>query len=995
MNKAYKYAIIVLVAAAAVLFGASFLRRDPALGKQAEAQRAQKHLAERERILDRYCASVLSGQQELGEVRDLPEDMVIYHYKGDTLHCWMNQFPIANDATLAGYSHYRLHHLLGPDQIYTAPLAYLDGEQSYTNLGSAWYFIKNYSQEDDHIIGAICIKREYPQESLSYANEVNPKLKLDKKFTTAPLSASSGVTVSSAEGKPLFSIVETSRSHYSYGDYPMHWVAILLLAIAAFLLHLSLRNNYSFIAYLSVITVLAMWAKHLAHTCDPSNPFFSPLTYAGNNLLDSLASLLTLNTYIFLVAMGFFLMRVPLLKWYRKLSRRWRIACAVASVAVTAVLALYINFALRSLIFNSNISINLARVNTISIYSIICLVSFAMLFLALLHALQLCITTIAGRRLVNVSSWKFLLPYLAAVALYCTLTIYSTNIKKEYNSNKVWTDKLSIDRDLSLEMQLRMIESSIKNDQLIAMLSFWPNGGGDIIRNRILERYLFRSFSTRYNLQVTTCDSGTQMIIDRNTPAVNCYGFYSDELRKYGVPLATGSSFFFMNNFNGKTSYLGVFTYVNYETLASTNLYVEIDSRLVSDKGTNMSAILFKQSPELELPAYYSYAKYSGGRLVSYSGRESFPTNIATDSFKPGYSMVRSGKTIRFINKVSDDDVVIISRPVPGFMRHLVLFSYLFLLFGLILIPATSPLRKSNMLAMPRNSYKRRITTLMLLSILLSLACVGIGTIYFTVKRNKSANERNMVGNMQIVQSTLSDYCQYALRYTDINTPQLQEAMKSISNSTGNEINIYDTSGLLVCSTQPELYNQSVLGTRMDHHAYDAIVEKSYMNYIGKVSIAGNSFQSIYAPLYNIDGRLVAIVGIPHVTGQSQFQQEGSMIVASIVNLYLIILIASILISLMLANSISRPLTEIKKSMERLPGSKKKEHLVYREGKDEIGTLVAAYNRMVDELDESTRRLGARNGLEGDGPPDCPRDKESTDADAVEHPAAAEAQERQ
>ena len=957
MKRAYKYAIIVLTVLAVALFTASFFKQDPALRKRSEAHKAERRLIAREHILDRYCNSILAGKQDLGDVNDLPEDMVIYHYKRDTLHCWMNQFPIANDAISTVYSQYRLHHLLGPDQIYTAPLAYLYSDQAYTNLGSAWYYIKTYTQEEDFIIGAICLKREYPQESLAYANEVNPRLKLDKRFTTAPLSVASGVTVSNAAGTPIFSVVETSRSHYSYGDYPLHWVAILLLVIAAFLLHLSLRNKYSLMAYLGVITLLAVWARHLAHTCDPSSPFFSPLTYAGNNLLDSLASLLTINTYIFLVAMGLFLMRVPLLKWYRSLNKQGRILCAVASVAITVLLAAYINFALRSLIFNSNISINLARVNTISIYSIICLVSFAMLFLALLHSIQLSITSIAGRRVHNVASWSFLLPYLAVVALYCTLTIYSTSLKKEYNSNKVWTDKLSIDRDLSLEMQLRMIESGIKSDQLIGMLSFWPNGGTDIIRNRVLERYLFRSFSSRYNLTVTTCNSATQLIVDRNTPAVNCLGFYSDELRKYGVPLTTGSSFFFMNNFNGKTSYLGVFTYVNYDTLEASNLYIEIESRLVSDKGTNMSAILFKESPEMELPAYYSYAKYSSGRLISYSGRESFPTNIDTDTFKSGYHMTRSGKTIRFINKVSDDDVVIISRPVPGFMRHLVLFSYLLLLFGLIVIPASSPLRKSKMLAMPRNSYKRRITSLMLFSILLSLACVGIGTIYFTVKRNKSANERNMVRNMQIVQSTLSDYCQYALRYTDINTPQLQEAMKSISNSTGNEINIFDTHGLLVTSTQPELYNQSVLGARMDHKAYDAIVEKSYMNYIGQESIAGNAFQSIYAPLYNIDGQLVAIVGIPHVTGQSQFQQEGSMIVASIVNLYLIILLASILISLMLANSISKPLTEIKKSMEKLPMSRKKEHLVYREGKDEIGTLVSAYNKMVDELDESTRQL--------------------------------------
>ena len=924
MKKQYLYSIIALAVISAILFCASFIKEDPVQRMESQSRTLEENLHKREKILDRYCSDVLSGTASLKDEADLPEDMVIYHYKGDSLHCWINQFPIANDNIEADLSYYRLHHLQGTDQAYISPLAYLSGDQSYTSLGSGWYFVKTFRQGEDYLIGAICIKREYVQESLSYANEVNPKLKLDSKYTTAPLSDDGSATVHSLSGEPLFSVVETSRSHYSYGYHPLHWSVILLLAIAALLMHLALRNRHSFVAYVAIILLLTLWARRLAHICDPTSPLFSPLTYAGNNLLDSLASLLTVNTSLFLFVMGLFLIRVPLLRWYRKLSRGGRTLCAVALAAVTILLAVYINFALQSVISNSNISFNLSRVSTISVYSIVCLLSFALLFTALLHLLQMSLTAILGRRVIKLSSWKFILIYLAVIALYSSLVIYYTSLKKEYNSNRVWTDKLSIDRDLSLEMQLRMIESGLKNDQIIAFLSFYPDGGGEIIRNRILERYMFRSFSSRYNLSVTTCDAATQLIIDRNTPALNCIGFYSDELRKSGIPLSNGSSFFYLNNFNGKTSYLGLFTYVNYETLQTSNLYIEIESRLVTDKGTNMSGILFKQSPGLDLPPFYSYAKYSSGRLVSYSGRESFPTMISPDDYRMGYYMRRSDKHIRFINKVSDDDLVIISRPVPGFMRHVVQFSYLLLLFALVIIPITSPLRRNSLLSMPRNSYKRRITSLMLFSILLSLACVGFGTILFTVQRNKRANERNMVRNMEIVQTTLSDYCQYTLRYTDIATPQLMQAMESLSSSTGNEINIYDTHGRMVCSTQPELYNQSIMGSRMDHNAFTAIVEKSLMNYIGQESIAGNSFQSIYAPLYNIDGDMVAIANIPHVTGQSQFQQEGSMIVASIVNLYLVILLASILISLMLANSISKPLTQIKQSMERLPRSKRK-----------------------------------------------------------------------
>lgn len=957
MKKAYKYAIAVLLLISAALFTASFFKEDPAHEMQSEASRMQRHLHKREMILNRYCRGLLEGTATMKERSDLPEDMVIYLYRSDTLSEWINEFPIASDAIRPSRGYYRLHHLLASEQIFSSPLAYLDGAQDYVNLGSAWYYVKVWRDGRDCLIGAILIKNEYPLESMSYANETNPRLHLKDKYTTVPLHSAMGITVSISDGTPIFSVVENFRSHYSYGYYPLHWAVIMLLLVAAFLYHLARRSRRSLAVYAVLITALILWARHLGHICDPSGTLFSPLTYAGNNLLDSLCSLLVSNTYIFMLAMGMFIIRVPLLQWYRKLQRRSRRLCAAASITVTVLLFLYINYTLRSLIYNSNINLNLERIYDINIYSIVSLATYALLFVVLLHAIQLCVTTIAGRRVTNIYNWKYFICYLLVVALYCTTTIYSAGIKKEISSNRLLTERLSIDRDLSLEVQLRAIEPGIAGDQIIAILSFWQGNSGEIIRNRILERYLFRSFSSRYNITVTTCNPATQLIVDRNTPALNCLGFYSEELRKYGVPLSLNSHFFFLNNFSGHACYLGVFTYVNYDTMEATNLYIEIESRFRSGKGTNMSEILSHQSLGPDIPPYYSYAKYCYGRLVAYSGSETFPTEVDMRDYRDGYYLVHKGKMLQFINKVSDDDLVILSRPVPSFLRHIILFCYLFILMSAIIVPSTSHLRKSKLFTMPRNTYKRRITGVMLISVGLSLLCVGAGTIWFTVQRNRKVNERNMVRNMEIVQSTLSEYCQYALRYTDINTPQLQEAMKSISSSTGNDINIYDTHGVLLCTTRPELFNNSILGLRMDHAAYRAIAKENYLNYVCAARIVGNSFQSIYAPLYNIDGDMVAIANIPHVTEQTQFQMEGAMIVSSIINLYLLMLLLSTFLSVMLADSISKPLTKIRNSMTRLPGSRKKEHLVYREGKDELGMLVAAYNRMVVELDESTRLL--------------------------------------
>ena len=960
MKQRARILTIIFIAAAAIIFAVSFFTSNTSRRIKNEVAKVERRLQRREAILDGFTAKVLEGREDLADSHALPEDMVIYHYHHDTLHCWVNQFPIGNDDIRIRFSDYSLHHLMWRDIANATPLAYIPEGESYVNLGSGWYFVKVYMSEDERLISAIHIKDEYSLESLSYANKTNEHLRIDSKYTTVPLSTDSGAIVRSKSGQPLFSIVSTSRTGYFQQEYVLHWLVILLLLCAALVYVYSAKTRRSYVTFAIAAILLAVWARNLSHISDLSRTLFSPLTYAGGWLFDSLASLLICNLLVALLILGLIPLRARMLAWYKGLKRRGRAACAVLATSGTILTALYIHFTFTSLIFNSNVSMNLARLTGISIYTILCYASFGLLFLALLHCLQFALTAIAGRHATDVFRWRNILIYLLLVSAYTLTAVEITGVKKDFNANKVITDRLAIDRDFSLEMHLSMIENGIRNDQIIAALSFWPESGGEVIRNRIIERYLFRSISNKYNIIINTCTPSSQIILDRNTPAVGCMQFYHDEAERYGSRLFPGSDFYYVNRYNGHSSYLGIFTYVNIDTYETTNLYIELIPNPMADLTTGIAPAMGSsrsQQGSSAVPRFYSFARYVDGRLVASSGRSVFQSSINSDDYKAGYHMVRKGRYVQFVNKISDDEVIILSRPGARFSRDLVFFSYVLLLFALILIPSTSRNRKKSLFSMPAKSYKRKITFVMVLSLLLALACVAYGTISFTLKRNRAGNERRMVNMMQIVQSTLSDYCQYALRYTDVNTPQMLNAMESIANSTSYDINIYDRDGKLAGTTRPDVYNQSIIGTRMDHEAYNAIVTRHSMNHIGHEKLAGEKVSSIYAPLFNIDGDLVAIANIPYITARSQFQEEGSMIIASIINLYLLIMIAGIIISMLLANSISKPLTQIRNYMERLPASKKKEHLVYRDSKDELGMLVGAYNKMVDDLDESTRQL--------------------------------------
>ena len=116
------------------------------------------------------------------DLRDLPDDMVIYKYVADTLHSWANQFPISNDEVDAYAFTYRLHYLSNAN-LFSSPLAYLGLEEQYVNLGSAWYIVNTYISPSyrSKVITGILVKTEYLDDK-GLKNYSNKKLRIGAGF---------------------------------------------------------------------------------------------------------------------------------------------------------------------------------------------------------------------------------------------------------------------------------------------------------------------------------------------------------------------------------------------------------------------------------------------------------------------------------------------------------------------------------------------------------------------------------------------------------------------------------------------------------------------------------------------------------------------------------------------------------------------------------------------------------------------------------------------
>ena len=365
-----------------------------------------------------------------------------------------------------------------------------------------------------------------------------------------------------------------------------------------------------------------------------------------------------------------------------------------------------------------------------------------------------------------------------------------------------------------------------------------------------------------------------------------------------------------------------------------------------------------KESDNINIPSYYSYAKYYDNKLTSVEGDYNYPIDLKIYN-KTGYFSQRINGYIHFINKLSPGCYIAISRPNRNAFPYLIFYSYISLFYGLIILGILRTRVRRHMATaptMPRRSLRKKITYLLTSSLFIALIFMGIGSIFLIINLINDYSKKQMEEKMDSVQTTISQIVKYASHYNEINTIEMYNAMDRVGLNTKVDINLYDPLGRLIRSTKPEVFDRYIFSSRMDPEAYHSLIHENKRQLIKKESIGDITYFSLYAPIFNNSGILLAIANVPYFINNKGLQDNASSIIAAIINLYILLIIATIVGGFTLSNSLTKPLEEIGKKMEEIDFSEKTEHIVYKE-KDEIGKLVVIYNKMVDDLEESTRKL--------------------------------------
>jgi signal transduction histidine kinase len=864
------------------------------------------------------------------------------------------------------------------------------GEESkYLYFGNGWYVAQAFGRGAFKYITLILVSREYSYQNQFLRNEINPAFDFPKNIIILPLG-DVGIPVKDGDGVPLF-VVNSNVPLIVTSDVSLlfRWLAVIAgCFLILFFFHnreLYAKNLWYLLPAFVLLLGLRIFIFHNSGFFRGDLYLFSPALYADSGFLPSLGDLLLHLLFLFSFIAVMFTAKEKL----RTVLKNNRIVGILSSVFIGLFLCAILYIA-ESLTFNSEISFKVYRMNDVTIYTFIAYFVLALVFAQLclfiyLHIFifgyaitrkQLAVQgTVVLLILCLLMKFKYETPMIFILAiiiyallsgkirsgftlsafvwltmfvsLYISFSLIVNTTEKEHKQREVLAKGLLTENDPVAEMLLKDMEQKIAADPYIKKILFSGLFDDTDLYGMLADKY-FKGYFQRYELIYHVCHPHTILQIEEDN-AENCIDFFMKEKEK-GNPLLESSHFRFMNNYWGRIHYLGDFRFA--EGQDTVFLFLELYSNREIESSIGYPELLRFESGGINYEAKgYSYAKYSGGKRVSKVGTYDYGFEL-TMKHKDGFFEKNGFSHYSF--KTQDGDVAILSFPKFGYSEAVSIFSYSFVIFVVLLFILLTVAGLKPEIAINKNSYRWKITVVILTGIIGALTVLTVAMLTYIISQSEKKNLDAIHSKMQ---STIVELDQ-SLFDTKKITPEMYHSLEStlivLSNAFNTDLNMYDMSGNLMASSRNEIFDKNLIGTKMNRDALHTLITEKQSKFIHTEHIGRISYYSSYTTYYNRQGEAIACVNILHFNNQSEFRTELLSLTGAIMNIYIFLIIIGITLAVFASNQITRPLDLVRRKMAKPTFAERPEPIDYK-GNNELGDLVRAYNRMIEELSESAK----------------------------------------
>ncbi len=867
------------------------------------------------------------------------------------------------------------------------------------HIPTGWYYVLTKSEGEYTVKGFILIKREFPYQNRYIQNSFSKDFNFPDNYAVKADHQDGAINIEGPDGKFVFAVDPVTSVPKEASN-----AFLILLYLLSFYLLLAqisvwLRRNHKLKAvskFLFASGAAVLIYGVLNQTRIPNGLYnselFSPHEFAYSSWLSSLGEYILISSLLFYLAQSFY-------TFYRS-NARSKTLYDRTTIFAFLFAGLYFTFSVflfKILILNSNISLRFlsnlqfsfsnisaffcVAIHTSGIVLIILrlrseyferlgikkmltgLVGAALVVNLILrlfgvaipwttyiyYFLILVIIVLAAPEKIRVYQFTFLLFISLISATYLNLYAHSLDSIQKKQAQKLLAVNLSSERDPAAEVFLTELNNKLRHDSLILQFLFPPY---EFVGPYLKSNY-FTGFWRNYDMMEWVCNP-SDSIQDENK-RFPCFKFFRDLETKYGV-LIPGSNFYFMDWLNGPVTYLGELNIPSQMPL-QIKVFVRLSAKILPEGSGYPELLLEEQTFKINHERDFSHAKYYDNKLVDRVGEYQYEM-LLPDEVDPDADFsyfIRNGYEHCAYHK-GDDNYIIISYAKSGLMGQITTFPYLFLLIyitGMLVILMNQSGFKVNR---KKLDFRGKIQVTLILSLLGSLTLVGLGLIVYNYNEFKSSLQTDLNDKLRSISTELSMRIGTDERLSQRIHDLLTDQLISLSDITRTDINLYDPYGQLFATSRSEIYDRGLTSNRIDPDAFRALSVGLKTHFIHDENLGRMTFFSAYLPVYNQSNKLTGYLNIPYFTRQDEFRKRVTVFIVAFSNVYILLILISLLIAILIGRKLTSPLLRIEESLKGIQLGKLNAKIEYP-GEDEIGRLAREYNKKVDELAESAELL--------------------------------------
>ncbi len=915
-------------------------------------------------------------------------NITILEYLDNTLFYWSdNGFDVPRHLT---------------DTTYNKPLVFLQ---------NGWFLPKKIQAGNETIVGLLRLHTDYGFENDIIKSGFDKEFRIPQNVGFSTDKKASAFHIFDREGDFLFSIVfpETKENTYFILIPLCLWSLALIVFILLILEFVKwfvskgmnrLATGFVLLVFSSIYLLILLTDRPLVLL---QTKLFSPYVFSYNYIIPSLGHLLLLS--ILAVIFSFVCYRhFPFKERQESTGIKKYLLVSVLLIAGAILFSLF-HLIFSQLISTSNINFETYKVLELSIFSIAGFVSVFLLLmvpifflLKIFHALKnfrtrtIFISAIPSLLVIAAifhNDTEILIP-LEIFYIVLTGSIWISGKKNVgiFNTTVIFSMIFGLyslyfitilsEEKTTDNLKIQAVSFSTENDPEAEhlLLDLWPAISADTILNNMMNaekfykedfdriyKYLHETYFSGYwgnfNFSIVLCRNDESLRIGPgNDQSENCFGFFDERIKRDGHKL-TGTNFYFIDNQGGRSYYLGRLFYKT-KWKVTNGLFIELYSDVNVFQPGYSALLLDKKYHGYAGLKDYSFAKYINGEMVLRTGEFPYDKTDAEYIDKNSEYRIFKKDGYKHVLYKNGNATVIISRPVLTAGDMIISFAYL---FGFILIFSNLSvllIRRPLVRGVNIFNFRQKLQLSYIVILLFSFILIGVVVAFLTISQYRSKHIENIKEKLNSVylelDNKLSMEKYLSADWRNNSYSSLNELLISLSNIFNTDINLYNQSGFLIGTSRPEIFYRDLTSQRINNTALINLKQLTRSEFFQKEKIGNLEYLSAYVPFFNTDGNVLAFLNLPYFRMQSVLAKEISNLIVAVINFTLLLIVITMSLAVFISGRLTAPLAMLSEGLASVGVGKKSEHLAYR-GNDEIGELVKQYNRMVDEIEESTHKL--------------------------------------